>query len=217
MRPASTPGIIALKNYCMKSDTRVAGPWADTLQYLGGDLIQELYPWQGDIKERVDGPVHPRNIDVLYNQDGNIGKSAFCKYMAFHYGAPVCGWGKAGDILNLVSKVPNRPVYLFDLSRSKPQDWARDDIAAAMEGIKNGCFMNTKYETKQVLMNTPHVWMFCNLLPNLSSMSADRWCIWRVNPISLELIRMSPGEVAAVANRQRFAVKVSLSDAEKIE
>lgn len=186
---ASNAGLDALKNYALKAETRVRGPWADGSRYLGEDIITNLYPWQQEIKSRCDGRVDNREINVVIDTTGNIGKSAFCKYMAWHFKAPVCGWARTGDILNLVSKMPNRPVYFFDLSRSKPQDWARDDIAAAMEGIKNGLFVNTKYEVTQVVMKSPHLWMFCNTVPNISSMSRDRWSLWMVR--DGELVRYS--------------------------
>lgn len=169
----------------MKNDTRVFGPWSDSKSYRGQDIITNLWSWQQDVKSSCDQAPHAREINVVIDETGNVGKSAFCKYMAWHHDALVLGWGKTGDILNLVSKNQNRDVYIFDLSRSKPQDWAKDDIPAAMEGIKNGMFMNTKYETAQVLMKIPHVWVFTNARPNISSMSADRWKLWRIRESKL--------------------------------
>lgn len=180
----------------MKNETRVAGPWADHRIYMGQDLITNLYPWQQEIKDRCDAEPDDRSINVLYNPGGSIGKSKFCKYMAYHFKAPVIGWARTGDILNLVSKMPDRHVYLFDLARSRPKDWAKDDIPSAMEGIKNGLFMNTKYETSQVLMACPHIWMFCNTMPNLSSMSFDRWHIYRINS-DRQLVVMGRREISA--------------------
>lgn len=199
---ASTPGIKSLQGYALKAESRVAGPWADKRIYLGQDLIRKLYPWQQEIKDRCDADPDDRTINVVLQETGNVGKSAFCKYMAYHFKAPVCGWAKSGDILNLVSKMPNMPVYLFDLSKSKPSDWARDDVPAAMEGIKNGLFMNTKYETCQVIMACPHVWVFCNDLPNLHSMSRDRWVIWRISA-DRELVRLSSAEINSIYKSQQ--------------
>lgn len=181
MSAASTAGIAALKTYVLKSDSRVRGPYSDSSTYIGQDLIVHLYPWQEEIKDRLLGRPDPRIIDVLLDEKGNTGKSAFCKYICWHLKIPVLGWGKTGDLLHLVSKLPNKPAYIFDLSRSKPADWAKDDIAAAMEGIKNGLFINTKYECAQVIMRTPHIWIFTNIMPNISSMSRDRWRIWRLH------------------------------------
>jgi len=178
MSAASTAGISALKTYSLKADTRIRGPYHDGSTYIGEDLIVNLYPWQSDIKSELDGPPDRRRINVLVDEKGNTGKSAFSKYLHWHYQIPILGWGRTGDILHLVSKMPNRRAYIFDLSRSKPQDWGRDDIASAMEGIKNGLFMNTKYECSQVCMKVPHIWVFTNHIPNISSMSRDRWRFW---------------------------------------
>jgi len=178
---ASTAGIDALNKYAMKSDTRVFGPWSDNKSYRGQDIITNLWPWQQEVKDLCSREPDNRTVNVVIDEKGNVGKSAFCKHMAWHSDALVLGWGKTGDLLNLVSKNQNKDVYIFDLSRSKPQDWAKDDIPAAMEGIKNGMFMNTKYETCQVLMKVPHVWVFTNARPNISSMSVDRWKLWSIS------------------------------------
>jgi len=180
MSAAATAGIVALQSYVLKRETRVRGPWHDGSTYIGEDLIVQLYPWQEEIKTSIAGRPDSRSINVLVDETGNTGKSAFCKYMCWHHKIPVLGWGKTGDLLHLVSKCPNRIAYIFDLSRSKPADWARDDIPAAMEGIKNGLFINTKYECSQVIMKTPHVWVFTNHVPNIQTMSRDRWRIWRI-------------------------------------
>jgi len=205
VRASSTAGIEALKSYSMKADTRVGGPWADGSRYLGEDLITNLYPWQEEIKRAVSERPDDRSINCIINPGGSIGKSAFCKYMAYHMKTLVLGWGKTGDLLNLVSQFPNRQCYLFDLAKSRPQDFARDDIASAMEGIKNGLFINTKYQTCQVLMRCPHIWIFTNSVPNLSSMSADRWRLWEIDS-SRTLVRLSSARLAAIRKAEQRAV-----------
>jgi len=187
----------------MKADTRVFGPWSDAKSYRGQDIITNLWPWQDEVKKSCSTTPDARTINVVVDTIGNVGKSAFCKHMAWHCNALVLGWGKTGDILNLVSKNQNRDVYIFDLSRSKPQDWAKDDIPAAMEGIKNGMFMNTKYETAQVLMKIPHVWVFTNASPNISSMSADRWKLWSIDDSRLVPLR--------VRSRRRTSIDSTIS------
>lgn len=207
---SSTAGIAALKNYAMKTDTRVAGPWADGSRYLGEDLIQtsELFPWQHEIIDNISTRPDHRSINVLVQEPGCAGKSQFCKYMAWHHKVMTLNWGKTGDLLNLVSKNPNRHAYFFDLFRTKPKDWDKDDIASAMEGIKGGYFCNTKYETKEVLMKCPHIWVFCNELPNIYAMSLDRWVIWEIDAISKSLVKCPPSRVRQF---QRSARKRSSS------
>lgn len=210
--PASTAGIKSLQDYCLKAQSRVRGPWADKRIYIGGDLPSVLFPWQQEIKDRCDAEPDDRTINVVHNPRGGIGKSKFCKYMAFHHQAPCIGWAKSGDVLALVADMPDRPVYLFDLAKSKPQDWAKDDIPAAMEGIKNGLFVNTKYKVKQVIMNSPHVWVFCNDLPNFNSMSMDRWVVWYVSD-SRELVRYTSAELKQLSkSRKRDESPIRVDD-----
>ena len=177
IRPSSTGGIYALKNYCMKDETRVAGPWADKEVYMGQDLPTELLPWQQKLKDYILGPVNPRELIWVYDEGGNSGKSAFCKYMSFHFKTLKLTYGNAGDLLNLVSKKAGRRGYLFDLTRTKPSQFSSTDLYSAMEDVKNGHFINTKYETDEILMIQPHIVVFANRLPESNAVSADRWTI----------------------------------------
>lgn len=175
----------------MKSETRVNGPWSDSKIYQGKDLPKTLWPWQEDVMYRCKLPADDRQVNYVYDPKGNMGKSKFVKYMAFHHQSIMLPWGRTGDLLNLVCKLGARDSYFFDLSRSKPQDWAKDDIAAAMEQIKNGYIVNLKYETGAFLMEPPHVWCFSNQPPNLESMSIDRWYLWTINE-ERKLVRIYP-------------------------
>lgn len=168
----------------MKDETRVRGPWADKKikpAYSGKDLPKTLWPWQAECLDRLLQEPDDRTINYIIDTKGHAGKSKFCKYMAFHHGALFLPWGKTGDILNYVCKNKDAGMFLFDLSRSKPQDWARDDISAAMEQIKNGMVVNLKFDTFGIMFDPPHVWAYSNQPPNLSSMSADRWKLWTVD------------------------------------
>lgn len=168
----------------MKDATHVRGPWADKKiqpPYKGQDLPEHLYPWQAEVMERCKLTPNDREINYIIDLRGNTGKSKFAKYMWFHHGALFLPWGKTGDILNYVAKNKDAGIFFFDLSRSKPADWARDDISAAMEQIKNGMIVNMKYVTCGEVFMPPHVWCFSNQAPNLSSMSRDRWCFWLID------------------------------------
>lgn len=167
----------------MKPDTRIRGPWADKKlpnAYTGKDLPSQLYAWQKDVMERCMDEPDDRTINYIIDTRGNTGKSKFAKFMWFHHGALFLPWGRTGDILNYVCKNKDCGIYFFDLSRSKPQDWAKDDISAAVEQIKNGMIVNLKYETSGVTFDPPHVWIFSNQPPNLSSVSRDRWKLWEI-------------------------------------
>lgn len=175
--PASKTGKNALKKYAMKRETRVMGPWADTEIYLGEDLPTTLLPWQLKLKKYLLGEINPREIIWINDPAGCGGKSIFAKYMAFHHGAVKLTFGDAGNLLNLVSKRRGKRIYIFDLTRVKPQKIAMDDMYSAMEDIKNGHFVNLKYETEEILMNPPHIVVFSNQAPDQSGLTDDRWTI----------------------------------------
>lgn len=172
-----------LKKYCMKDESRVAGPWSDQKVYMGKDLPGTLWDWQEEVKARCFQEADDRTINYIVDRKGRMGKSKFCKYMGWKHNAVCIPWGKTGDILNYIVKVGARTTYVFDLSRTKPQDWAKDDISAAMEQIKNGYIVNWKFETGAFYMDPPHIWCFSNELPNLKSMSMDRWKLWEIDDL----------------------------------
>ena len=177
IKKSSTAGINNLKNYCMKTDTRIGGPWADKKLYLGEDLPSELLPWQQDLKNYILGEVNPREIIWVYDKCGCGGKSIFSKYMCYYHDCLLLSYGKTGDLLNLVSKNQNKKCYLFDLTRVKPDSFSNDDLYSSIEEIKKGHFINLKYETEQILMSKPHIIVFSNHLPQMKSLSIDMWNI----------------------------------------
>lgn len=191
-----------VKKYCMKEESRIAGPWSDARLYMGQDLPTQLFPWQQEVKEQCDQEPDDRSINYIIDQKGNTGKSKFCKYMAYHHGALVLPWGRTGDLKSLVVKMGAKQIYFFDLSRSKPADWNKDDIAAAMEEIKNGYIVNTKYETSTFMMAPPHIWCFSNQLPNLSSMSRDRWQLWEIDALR-QLVRVTTRRYKELLSSER--------------
>ena len=52
----------------------------------------------------------------------------------------------------------------------------------SIEEIKNGCFASSKYESKMVIMNSPHILCFANELPDTQKLSRDRWNLHDLNP-----------------------------------
>jgi len=183
VKPASEAGKEKLKDYCMKKETRVDGPWADKPIYLGRDLITQLRPWQQDINNMLNQNPNPRTIDWYYDDVGSKGKSSIAKYMWFHHNVLTLSIGKASDLLNLVYKMQGRKMYIFDISRTVPKNSMRD-IYMALECVKNGYFVNTKYDTGVCCMEIPHVVVFSNHFPEIAALSKDRWKIHDLSQMS---------------------------------
>lgn len=186
LQPCSLAGKIALQSYAMKKETRKAGPWGLRKIYTGHDLIKVLRPWQKAIETMLlSADVHPRQIHWYYDEVGGAGKSSFSKYMYFHHKILTLTFADSRDLLNLVFKMPGLNAYLFDLSRTKGGKTSMSDIYQALESIKNGYFINSKYDTGVTMMATPHVAVFSNHLPDLDVMSKDRWVIHDMSKMSL--------------------------------
>jgi len=178
--------------YCMKEETRVAGPWSDKDEkvVIPWDLerIKEWKPWQMSVfrslKERDD-----RVINVLVDPVGGIGKSKVFKECLFRKTAgliPVIGDAK--DIIQAVCSMGMREAYILDMPRTGESEMHQKSIYKAVEQIKNGVVMDFRYSYKELIMGCPVVWIFTNERPAFSYLSGDRWRLWGV--LNEELVRL---------------------------
>lgn len=177
---ASENGKTRLKTYCMKEETRVAGPWSDAKIYRGKDLPKKLFPWQEQLKEFLLEEADDRTILWIYDPKGATGKSKFYKYMGVKHEACLLSYANAKDLLNLVYTSNDAGIYLFDLTRAKPTEFSSNDLYSAIEQIKNGVIINTKYQTGRKFIDPPHVVCFANVLPEEKKLSLDRWKIFEI-------------------------------------
>lgn len=180
---ASNAGKEILKNYCMKKESRLDGPWADKPIYLGQDLITKLRPWQQAIVDLIPKTPNRRHLHWFYDPKGGEGKSSIAKYLYYHHKILTLSIGKASDLLNLVYKMQGLRMYIFDISRTVPTG-AMNEIYTSLEVVKNGYFCNTKYDTGVCCMAIPHVIVFSNHLPKMSSLSLDKWRIHDMSQMS---------------------------------
>ena len=162
-------------DYCIKSDTRVEGPYAfpepirvrtiaDPLEGL------TLYDWQERIIDIIKGPVHPRKIYWFWEPVGNVGKSDFCLHCILRHEAVVYNSGEK-DILFAHKK---QKVVFFDLSRTV------EGLYDSLEKLKKGFCFSGKYESGMKVYPKPHIVVFANFEPDTSKLSMDRWDISRI-------------------------------------
>lgn len=155
-----------------REDTGVIHGWKPKKQV---QTIQELYPWQEEVRHICMSEADDRTIMWIWESEGNTGKSSFTKYMCVHYGALVVS-GKTADIHNGILKWKEDTgewpdIVIVDV----PRENLEYINYGAIEKVKDGCFYSGKYEGGMVLMNSPHVIFFANEPPRLCAMSADRW------------------------------------------
>lgn len=156
--------------YCSKENNYIVDGF-DIEEPL--DLITDnmLFDWQKEIIDIIKKKADKRTIHWYWEKKGGIGKTSFSKYLSHHYGA-IPLEGKKNDILFCAAEFKSN-IYIYDLERSM-EDYVS---YGSIEKIKNGYFMCSKYESKPIVRNSPHVFIFANFEPELDALSLDRWHI----------------------------------------
>jgi len=205
------PDKLKAEFYCMKEETRVAGPWSDRTEVgkIPKQLreVEELRPWQKSVI-RISGEWDTRSINVIYDTDGNIGKSIVCTWMGvYRIGKklPFCNDYK--DIMRMAYDLGEQKCYIVDIPRAITKD-KLFQMFAALEELKSGYAYDDRYEFKDRYFDSPQIWVFMNKLPDFSLLSLDRWKIWQV--VEQELVVYGSGEKADKE-------EVPIEDAEKKE
>lgn len=183
--PCSASGKTALAKYVMKPETRVDGPYADHFIYMGQDLppTAELYPYQLELVLEATKPPSKENrsINWLSDTQGNMGKSTICKYLRHYHQVPTIQFASAWNMMEVISANRHRPMYVFDLTRTKPVDVKMDDLYSIMEQLKTGNLQKTKGKVESWLQMPARVWVFSNYMPDTSKLTGDRWLIWNIS------------------------------------
>ncbi len=176
-----TKNIKASIKYTQKDDTRCGKQYLKNIKKirkLNVLTYEQLYKWQRDIVDITNEEPDDRTIHWYWETVGNVGKSALVKYLVVNCGAMLIS-GKSADIKYQIASVKNGEypdIILYDIPRT-----AEGYINyTAMEEIKNGVFASSKYESKMVIMPSPHIICFSNFEPDLDTMSADRWKVTRL-------------------------------------
>jgi len=127
----------------------------------------ELRPgWQTNLAATLAGDPHPRKVLWHTDRVGNTGKSYFAHNLS---PAPyVITGGRQADILFAYSF---QKVVIFDWPRHAEDRFPYQIV----EFFKNGYFLNTKYQSRPVRFEIPHVVVFSNSGPDLNALSLDRW------------------------------------------
>jgi len=168
--------------YCMKEDTRVAGPWADK-EYIFPDFSEyntELTGWCAMAKELLLQPPELRTVYWVYEEQGCKGKTYFSNYMELKHGACSLSLGTARDNFYIVSEFIRR-IYIFDVPRSLPNNFDWNDVYTSLEKIKDRNFASTKFKPKKVFLPVvPHILVLSNYPPDLTKLSIDRWKVFKI-------------------------------------
>lgn len=170
--------ITASYTYCSKLETRVGRIF--TLNYKIPKPLQIINrclfkTWQIELVNILEQPPDDRTVYWIWSQEGNLGKSSFAKWLVYHMKATPAVSGKYADIINLIFKanMDECNIIVFDIPRNNGNHVSY----SAIESIKNGMIVNTKFETGYKLFNPPHVVVLANEPPEICMLSRDRWKI----------------------------------------
>lgn len=187
--PDSKNGSTNAEFYCMKNDTRLDGPWGDD-SFIIPDFTEfdaPLTGWLAQARDLMIGPIDPRHIIWIWEENGCSGKSHLATYLELKHKCIGLGLSRALDNFYAVSELPAIG-YIFDIPRTLPQafDWA--EVYMSLEKIKDRNFLSTKYKPKKVLLpRIPHVLVLSNIPPKKEALSLDRWKVYKVTQNGQEL------------------------------
>lgn len=166
----------AILKYCTKEDTRVGKPHTNAVKDpLEGRTPR---PFQQKIIDLISEEPDDRSIHWYVDTKGGIGKTSLAKHLCLKYPNKILYvTGKAADIkygiTSFIDAGNDLRACILDFTRSTENYISYE----AIESIKNGIFYNTKFESKMVIYNSPHVICLANFPPDREKLSADRWVI----------------------------------------
>lgn len=164
--------------YCSDPTKRHGRIWAKHFavrEELGLISAEDFYTWQRELlAELLDRP-HPRQIVWYFDSEGGSGKTAFARHVLGLYpGVLYLSGGTYKDASYQALKMKQDPrICLVNLPRSTEGKVSY----GIFESLKDGLVQSGKYEGGVRLFAPPHVIIFANFLPDMASLSFDRWNI----------------------------------------
>lgn len=139
---------------------------------------EELKEWQTWLENELLTPPDDRTVQFIVDEEGNRGKSWFCRYFLSKYPekAQMLGVGKRDDITHMVCEDKN--VFFFNVPRGCMEYFQYP----VLEMLKDRMVVSPKYASRvKVMREKCHVIVMCNEPPDCSKMSADRYLIKNLN------------------------------------
>lgn len=143
------------------------------------EILDKLDDWMSELETIVTTKADKRKVYWIWEPNGGVGKSTFCKYLCHKHKAVYIDEGKKSDLINIIYNIEtinSKSIIAIDI----PRDNGNSVSYKAIEQIKNGMICNTKYETGMKLFNSPHLIIFSNCYPEKEKLSKDRWMIGRI-------------------------------------
>jgi len=135
-------------------------------------------PWQQQMLDTIALPPDDRHIIWVSDTAGNKGKSRLTRHLLCEHGALALS-GPLADMKYAFCTKPAR-IVIMDISRAQAEFC--HGFYTMAEQLKNGFMFNTKYTSKQVVFEPPHVIFMSN-----SEWDRNKWSADRVIHINLDV------------------------------
>lgn len=169
--------------YCSKKVSKSGLLYTNIILPKPLKLLDEdnLYNWQKNIINLIKTEPDDRTIHWYWDSNGCTGKTALAKLLCHKYNA-LCISGKASDCKHgIVEYFKKNNMYPIIVILNVPRSNIDYVSYEAIESIKDGLFFSGKYESGQVIMNSPHLIIFANNKPDTRKLSQDRWHIVEID------------------------------------
>lgn len=149
------------------------------LDHIPLPLVEEhpLHDWQQELVDALALPPDSRKIRFIVDTAGGGGKTWFCRYYQHvHGGSILLKPGKKPDMTYALMSLleATTKVIFVDAPRSKQGEFIQYDF---LEEVKDGCILNTKYESRMIRFKHPHVVVMMNERPDEEKLSFDRYSL----------------------------------------
>lgn len=179
--------------YAGKADTRIGQTYVDEddkediyIPRQFRDKMNCLRPFQRQILDSAK-VFEDRIINLIYDDTGCHGKSVVSALSELLYNG--IDLPPVNDAEQLVQSCCNicmdkgvrdpSPIFI-DLPRAMNKD-RLNGIYTAIEQIKKGKLYDMRYKYKAYWIDSPQIWVFSNIQPDMNYLSSDRWKIWMIN------------------------------------
>lgn len=186
--------------YVLKMDTRFEGPYKDA-DYEEGKQVyvpkqyrnMSLYPFQEKILQ-TGNVFNAREINLIYDPYGCCGKSTVAAIgELLHNGIDMPPLNDFKELIGTLCCIcmdknlrSPSPIF-FDMPRALDKTRLYG-LYSAIEQVKKGKLYDMRYHYKSWWIDSPTIWVFTNILPDLNMLSLDRWKIWTINKDTQDLI-----------------------------
>lgn len=138
-----------------------------------------LRVWQHWLLNKLMAPPIDREVIVIEDDEGNIGKSTMCSMIPSLTGkrTQTIHPGNRRDTAHALKE--DSEIVIFDIARSRGEIFQMYDV---VENIKDGRLQSDKYDSRMKEFKACHVVIFTNHKVDKTQLSRDRWNIYTVAP-----------------------------------